>query len=422
MLKKLQRLLQRFFRKSRTLNHQVLNAPSICVLILVDIFILVNVFFGLNDISSWHLSPGQAYPCYAEWRDYRANEKPGKDYEFIRSAMRDRAFRKPTLINQRANYQDSTKGHLGQVSTACLDYADLEDAVRTSENVKTIEAIDTKLDEIATIEANSRKIRKQYDSTLLEKAAGQSRQKSINQVGADAAKQKLAANTVSINRLKQEITGLKQQVLARPEVVQFLGQVQNQSAFATIEAGYQHARFWYPSIQLLLQALFLVPLIVISYGIHRFALRKNYGLVALLSWHLLIISLIPTFFKIFEFLQVGALFQWVFETISTLFGGLLFLVSYVQIGLIPLAGFLLIKLIQRVSKSGGNPRAQAANRIMQSRCLRCAKKVRPEDAHCSHCGYRQYDECPSCQAMTHRHMPHCTHCGAETQFNPKLEQ
>jgi hypothetical protein len=154
--------------------------------------------------------------------------------------------------------------------------------------------------------------------------------------------------------------------------------------------------------------------------VHRIALRKNYGLVALISWHLLIIATIPAFLKLFEFLQIGVLFQWIATTITRLLGGLLFLVSYIQILLIPLAGFTLIKLIQRLSKPTSNPQVQAANRILQSRCLRCAKKVLPQDAHCSHCGYQQYAECPSCHAMTHQHMPHCTHCGAETHFDPTV--
>ncbi|NJN48777.1 MAG: hypothetical protein HC805_01955 [Alkalinema sp. RL_2_19] len=292
--------------------------------------------------------------------------------------------------------------------------------MRTPQNLDTVKQIDSNLNQVADLENSNRNIRQQYDSTLLEQVAGQSRAKSINPVGAAAAKQKLDDNTTKISQLKQAVTGLKQKLLAQPEVQQFLAQLQNQAAFDPIAASYNHAKFWYPSIQLFFQALFLVPLVLLSYGIHRFSLRKNYGLVALLSWHLFIISLIPTFLKLFEFLQVGAFIQWLFETVYQLFGGLLFLVAYIQIALIPLAGFLLIKLIQRISKSGGNPLVQATNRIAQSRCLRCAKKIRVEHAHCPHCGYHQYDECPSCHAVTTGILPHCTHCGAATEFEPKL--
>lgn len=415
------RLLQRFFRKSSTFNRQPLSGGSLVVIILIDIFILVNVFIGLHEISSWHLSPDGIYPCYSQWSNYRNSKEAGKDYDILQQSMgfsfvepdRDR----PSLSN---DYKQAEIGHLGKVNAACLDFADLQDALRTPENRKTIVSIDTKLTKITQLEESNRSIRQQYDSTLLEKAVGQAPSQSINNVSAEKARQTLEANNASITQLKQEVSDLKKTLIAQPQAIAIFSRLQDGNAFGSIEKAYRHAAFWYPSIQLGFQALFLLPLIFFFSAVHRFAVRKNYGLVALISWHLLIISTIPAFLKLFEFLQVGALAQWLVTTIIKIFGGLLFLVSYVQILLIPLAGFALIKLIQRMSKSGGNPQLQAANRVSESRCLSCAKKILPEDAHCSHCGYQQYAECPSCHGMTHQHMPHCTHCGAETHFNPNL--
>jgi ABC-type multidrug transport system fused ATPase/permease subunit len=393
------------------------------VIVFVDIFILANVFFGLTDISNWPLSPNQAYPCYNEWQSYRESKEAGKDYEMLRRSITPEYQGRLAdgRFGFRESYQDQARDHLGQVSPQCLEYADAQEAVRrVPENQTTIKTIDAKLAKISKLEDSNRNIRSQYDSTLLEKVAGQPRNQSINNLSAEQAKQKVDANNAEISQLKQEITALKQTLFAQPTAQALLSQLQNPAAFDPIAQGYRHAAFWHPSIQLGFQALFLLPLIAIAYAIHRFALRKNYGLVALISWHLLIIATIPALLKVFEFLQVGVLFQWITTTIGRILGGLLFLVSYVQIALIPLVGFGLIKLIQRLSKASGNAQTQAANRIALSRCLRCAKKVRPEDAHCAHCGYQQYDDCPSCHAMTHRLMPHCTHCGAATGFDANL--
>jgi hypothetical protein len=428
MFTKLRRLIQRFFRKSSTLNRQSLNVPSLIVIVLVDIFILANVFFGLNDISNWHLAPGQAYPCYNEWQSYRESKAGGKDYEMLRGLMTSQPVlnsAEPTFVpnfqpNFRTAYQRQQVGHLGQVAPQCLDYAGLKDAVRSPENLSTTIQIDNRLTAIGQLESKNQTIRSQYDSTLLEKVAGQPRSQSINNLSAEQAKQKIDANTAEINKLKQEVANLKQTLLAQPPAQALLAQLQNPEAFGTIEKGYANAAFWYPTIQMGFQALFLLPLMAIAYAMHRFAVRKNYGLVALISWHLLIIATIPALHKLFELLQVGALFQWIVTIIGRTFGGLLFLVSYIQIALIPLVGFGLIKVIQRLSKSSGNAQTQAANRIAQSRCLRCAKKVREGDAHCAHCGYQQYADCPSCHAMTHRQMPHCTHCGVATGFDVNL--
>jgi hypothetical protein len=423
MFNKLRRLIQRCFRKSSTLNRQSLNLPSLIVVVLVDIFILANVFFGLNDISNWPLSPNQAYPCYSEWQNYRESQDAGKDYEMLRRSIvpEYQGRLADGRFGFRESYQDQAIGHLGQISPQCLASADAQEALRRlPESRRTIDTIDTKLAKITKLEDGNRTIRSQYDSTLLEKVAGQPRSQSINNLSAEQAKQKNEANTAEINKLKQEVTNLKQTLFAQPPAQALLTQLQNPEAFSPIEKGYRHAAFWHPSIQLGFQALFLLPLIAIAYAVHRFALRKNYGLVALISWHLLIIATIPALLKVFEFLQVGVLFQWIATTITRILGGLLFLVSYLQIALIPLVGFGLIKLIQRLSKSSGNAQTQAANRIAQSRCLRCVKKVRDGDAHCAHCGYQQYADCPNCHAMTHRQMPHCTHCGSATGFDMNL--
>jgi predicted RNA-binding Zn-ribbon protein involved in translation (DUF1610 family) len=403
MLTKLRRLFQRFFRKSSTLNRQPLNAASLIVIVLVDIFILVNVFIGLNDVSSWPLSPTGTYPCYGEWRTYRESKVAGKDYEIVRQS-----------IGSQPDTNSTERGHLGKVNTACLSYGSLKDALRTPEYEKAVASIDANLVKIGNLENSTTKIRSQYDSTLLEKGVGQARSRSLNGVSAEEAREKIDSNAAAIAVFKQETSDLKKTLLAQPAVLAFLSRLQDSSAWETIAAGQRHAAFWYPSIQLGFQALFLLPLILVSLAIHRFALRKNYGLVALITWHLLIIALVPALFKLFEFLQVGVFFQWIATTIIGIFGGLLFLASYVQILLIPLAGFALIKFIQRLGKSSGKPQVKAAMRIALSQCLSCGKKVRSGDIHCAHCGYQQLAPCPTCDTLTHRHMPHCTHCGAET--------
>ncbi|MHC5728420.1 MAG: hypothetical protein ACYTXY_30770, partial [Nostoc sp.] len=62
MFARIRRLLSQFFSKSRTINNEPLNKVSLIVIILIDIFILINVFTGLDDISRWYISPTEAYP------------------------------------------------------------------------------------------------------------------------------------------------------------------------------------------------------------------------------------------------------------------------------------------------------------------------------------------------------------------------
>lgn len=405
MLARIRRVLSQFFSRSRTINNEPLNKVSLIVLILIDIFILINVFAGLDDISRWHISPSEAYPCYSEWQNYRTTTNKGKDLEIIKQALPYNVSVEPSL----KQYQQGASGHLGEISNICLDYAKVKDKVKNPENIQTIKTIDQKQAKISTQEQANRQIRQQYDSTLLEKIAGQTRQSSINTVGAEKAKQQLEQNNRQIATLKQEISSLKKELLSKPESRSFLTFLDNNGQFNEVKQNYEQASLWYPSIQLAFQSLFLLPLIITALFIHNFAQRRRYGLIALISWHLLVIFFIPLIIKVFEFLQVGAVFKFVFEIIKTLFGGLLFLASYLYILLIPLIGFGIIKFFQKIVF---NPKIQTANRVQKSSCIKCAKKIRPQDSYCPHCGYYQYVECQNCNQLTYKHLPYCKQCGA----------
>ena len=407
MLNQLRRLLVRLFRKTRTINNEPLNKASLIVIIAIDIFILVNVFTGLDDISRWHISPYQAYPCHSEWKNYRSQTQLDKDYRIIAKFLNTN-LRRTNQPSFRQQYQKNETEHLGTVSQICLNYADYKDKVRNPANIQIEKNIDSQQKQISQLEKLNRDIRTQYDSTLLEKIAGQPKDQSINLVEAAKAKQELAQNNQKISTLKEQIANLKQQLITKEESVNFIAFLNNQEQFNKIDRQYDQASFWYPSIQLGFQALFLLPLITIGLALHKFAQQKGYGLIALISWHLLVIFCIPLIIKIFEFLQIGIIFKFISDIITTLLGQLLFLVSYVYILLIPLVGFGIIKIFQKIVF---NTKIQAANRVQKSQCLRCAKKIRPSDDYCPHCGYYQYIECQNCHQLAYKHLPYCNQCG-----------
>ncbi|MBW4615147.1 MAG: hypothetical protein KME21_18120 [Desmonostoc vinosum HA7617-LM4] len=405
MIRRIRRFLNQLFNKSRKINDEPLNKVSLIVLILVDIFILINVFTGLDDISRWHISPEQAYPCYSEWRNYKTQTTPNKDYEILSFGLLDNLSNQSSL---QQIYQQAQVGHLGKVSEICLNYAKYKDQTKNSQNQQIVKNIAQKETKISTLEQANRNIRNQYDSTLLEKVAGQAPDKSINQVSAEKAKQELEQNNRQVTTLKQEISNLKTELVAKKESTSFIAFIKDGNQFSNLETKYKQASFWYPSIQLGLQSIFLIPLIIIALAVHSFTQRRGYGLISLISWHLLVIFLIPLLLKIFEFLQIGAIFKFIFDIINTLFGSLLFLISYIYILLIPLVGFGIIKFFQKIVF---NTKIQAANRVQNSRCISCAKKIQPHDPHCPHCGYYQYIECQNCHNLTYKHLPYCKHCG-----------
>lgn len=409
-LRNIRRRFNDFFNRSSTLNNEPLNKVSLTIIIIIDIFILANVFIGLNNIATWHLSPPQQYPCYAQWHDYQTDKKTEiteKNYRLIKNVLQEGEIENFSFTK---SYQELEADHLGKVASICLNYGKLQDEINNPKNKKLIQEILAKEERIFTLKRANNKIRQEYDSTLLEKIANQPENLSINQTPAAQAKAQLEKNKQEIAQLEQEIAKLKQSLLKQPEIIKLIQLVQNEAEYQQLVKGYQKAQFWYPSIQLILQAIFLLPLIYLTWIINKLADRRGYGLVYLITWHLLIIFFIPLIIKIFEFLQIGVLFELISQLIARLFRGLVFLVSYIYILLLPLIGFAIIKFCQKVIF---NPQLQAANRVQKSKCIKCAKKIKAQDSYCPHCGYYQYQECHNCHNLTYKHLPFCKVCGAE---------
>ena len=137
MFARISRIFSRFFSRSRTINNEPLNKVSLIVLIVIDIFILVNVFAGLDDISRWQLSPDKAYPCYAEWQNYRTTTKKDKDFTIIKQALLYSASPETNF----KQYQQNASGHLGEISSICLNYAKAKDQVKNPVNIQTVQNI-----------------------------------------------------------------------------------------------------------------------------------------------------------------------------------------------------------------------------------------------------------------------------------------
>jgi predicted RNA-binding Zn-ribbon protein involved in translation (DUF1610 family) len=408
MLKGIRRLLRNFFTRTSTLRNEPLNRVSLIVLIIVDLFILVNVFTGLGEISNWHLSPTQAYPCHSEWQNYRnaiSQKLKHQDTEILRRTITTTRENKISFRQQNLDVGQ----RLGSVAELCLEYSDRQDKANNPLNQKAVAEIERFETKVNQLTATNQEIRSKYDSTLLEKIAKQNREQSINPVSAERALEEITKNDQSIANFNRQIASAKLILKANSESINFLQLLQDGKKFQAVDRGFLSASFWYPSIQIGLQALFLLPLIAIALFIYNLAQRKKYALVSLLSWHLLVILFIPLVIKIFEFLQFGAIAKFIFNLVSQIFGGLLFLISYVYIFLIPIVGFGLIKFSQR--KVALNSKLQSSVRVQNSQCIQCARKIQANVNYCPHCGFNQNVECSNCHELTYKYLGYCKHCG-----------
>jgi predicted RNA-binding Zn-ribbon protein involved in translation (DUF1610 family) len=403
MLARLRRMGSRLIRKSTHLDHEPINKVSIGVLILIDLFVLVNVFGGLGSIAQWPLSPYEEFPCYSAYENYQTADK--KDvFTLNAQTIENIVNENPPLLN---SFPEQSR-RLGRPSNLCDRLTQLERAVDTKANIQIKKQIQQSRTEISGLERENRTLQSQYDSTLLEKIAGQDPSKSINKVSADRIKSEIETNKNKIKVQQAQVKQRQTQLVQDPNAAAYLQLLNDNSAYSKVKEGFKSAEFWYPNKQLLLQTLFLLPLIEIAYIWHSTATRRNRGLQALLSWHLLLIFCIPLLIKIFEFVQFGNLVNILISGIVAILGGLVFIASYALILIIPLLGFGIIKFLQRFVF---NAKVQAKNRIQKVRCLQCNSKLRLTDEFCPHCGFEQFMDCSNCHQPTYKFTNFCSTCG-----------
>ncbi len=410
------RLFRQLIRKSTHVQHESINKSSIVILILVDIFVLFNVFSGLDNIAQLPLSPQEEFPCFSAYERYQIAKQKGT-FDFNTATIEsiiDVDYQSPSLLTNKE------RSRLGKVSGLCENVSRLSKQINTAENIKLKASINQDRILISRLNQETETLRRQYDSTLLEKIAGQSSQKSINQASADQVKPKIDANNAKIAVQKKLILEKQTKLVQQPSSKEYLKRLNDASGYQEIQKAYRSAQFWYPNKQLLLQTAFLLPLIALAYFVNTAATKKNKGVIALISWHLLVIFCIPLLIKFFEFVQFGNLLGVVVEGLTTLLGGLLFITSYLLILIIPLAGFGLIKFLQRFVF---NPKVQARNRIQNVRCINCNFKLGAGDEFCPSCGFSQFVDCSNCHQKTYKFTSFCKHCGhdlAQTNLNSPL--
>lgn len=400
------RITRRFVRKSTRISQTSLNRVSLIILIVVDIFVLFNVFGGLASVGSFPLSPSETYPCYWTYQSYHS---PSDRSRFDRQVetIRNLLYQSPASETQ---LTPDPERRLGQVSSLCLDHKALALSVDNPQNQALHDRILELDNKITLKEQDIRRLREEYDSTLLEQIAGQSPEASINASTAEGTKIRIEQAQAEIERWNSEITALQTEIIATPASQAYLDHLDRPDRYETLQQDYERAEFWYPNLQFLLQLVFLTPLILVTYRWHGLSVQADRGLQSLLSWHLLLIFCVPLVVRLFEFLQFSNLVQAVVTAIVALVGGLYFIASYLFILVVPLVGFGLIKFLQHFIF---NPRVQAKKRIQSHRCIQCNAQLHSDDPHCPHCGFNQFQECPHCHNATYQYSPFCRVCGTD---------
>ncbi|MBP7586288.1 MAG: zinc ribbon domain-containing protein, partial [Spirochaetes bacterium] len=244
---------------------------------------------------------------------------------------------------------------------------------------------------------------------LIQKIAGQSALKD-RQV-ADI-RQSLNEKTARLNSVVARMASLEKEIHGNSAVMAFWLEIDSptNNYREKLRTDLRHLNFWYPLKKLLMQMLFLVPLLLVFYLWNSRSIKKSRGIQTLISSHILVVLLIPVLLKIFEMIYdiiPHRLFKKVWDLLVSL--NLIALWHYLLILLIVFAALALIYFIQK--KLFSRERS-VERRIAQGACQECGKKLPVGASACPFCGFMQVKPCPSCGRPTHVHGKFCRECGA----------
>jgi len=393
ILNKVKGLLTNAYAKTVKISEtESLNKVSLGFIILIDIFIFINIFSGLQFAANIIPANYEIYPCKS---DFYISNTTNIYKDNIYKANRNTLDFKPRTSNNLPY----------KIAPICLEYQDKFNNLR-NQLAPSYQKINQLGNDINIKNSETNKLKQQYDSALLEKIADQKKENSINDKSADEIKTRIDQLDKDNQDINSEITKAQNSIADNQLFRDFINFVRDKQF--EVNKDFNDIYFWYEVQVLVAQIIFLLPIILVTLLLHRFSIKKEWNLLGLIFWHIFLITLIPVIYQIFNFIQFGLIFGLIFGAISQIFSGFLIFGTYGLIIIIPLVGFGLIKITQ---KFVFNEKIQAQNRIQKMKCIHCSRKLRIGDNFCPFCGTDQFQNCTNCNKQTYKYQKHCKHCG-----------
>ncbi len=360
-------LRDRMFRLS---EDELLSPLSIVVLVLLDIFLLSVLFQGLDAQSRILTAPDEYIPYLCQdiiidrnWTEYNRLDKLSDivvDYH-------------------RSTYHQEAKPK--KMDPLCKEVMNAINRVKTD---KVIMRLFEDRDRLVTLQ-------KEIKSDLKD-------------VGSLA---EVRTNPEYI-AVSNEILAINQKINSDPKVIALWSIIDGSSAKQEVVIKtLRNYRFIFPIYEVLIQFLFLLPLLVVFYIWYKKSVKNRFQ--SLISTHLLIVVSIPIFLKIIQFVlniipkQIIRKFIDLLDSLK-----LIAIWYYIVIGISIGSSILLIYFLQ---KHLFNREKIIEKRVRNRNCVGCGKKLPTGDKHCFTCGTDQYEVCPECNQLTYVDSKYCRECG-----------
>ena len=397
-------ILSRFkaIRQNLTrLDYYPIGSATLTIVALLDIFILFSIFDGLEDHTAQLTSPYEYIPQHC--RDIVLDEEWHVTDRLVRIAGIVSAYRD-------SYYRHGDRPDKEIMHPQCADLAHLIDAVTDDDELSA--SLTRYLQvrrESTSAKSELDRIRGAYDTTLLESIAGNNRQsQQTQQLGKSVSE---ATKRISVLETEQESIELV--VVKNEHLSALFGAIDatTRDDRDALRKALRTSNFWYPVKRLVMEMLFLLPLLLGFYFWNARSIARARPFQSLVSSHLLVVTFIPVLIKVLELIYdiiPKKILKKVIDLLESL--QLVALWHYLLMGLAILAALVLIYLLQK--KLFSRERL-LERRIAKGQCQECGVHLQGDSAACPFCGFGQYRECSHCNRPTWVHGKYCRECGHE---------
>ena len=381
------------------LNNYPIGKAALTVVLMLDVFILMSIFRGLDDHSDQLASPYDVIPAHCRAivvdRTWSPNNALDKIAQAIPYYKNDPDYRNPLR-------------QLNDVHAACRPLLRRLEGIANDRLLAASLGKQLRLGtQIGQVNSKLEKIRGAYDTSLLETIA---QQNSANNEVAEL-KARVGELTAKLNQLSKEQRNVAQRIVQAPAIAQLLNLIGEPlaDAAADLKAELIMLRYWQPVKRLGMELLFLLPLICAFYFWNSRSLRANRPYQTLVSAHLLTVACIPVVFAVFELLHdiiPYRLFTELFDLLRELNAVAIW--HYLMMAVVIAVAMALTYLLQM--KVFSHQRL-IKKRIAKSLCQNVGVGIGPQDNACALCGFKQFKSCDNCAQSTYVFAPFCRECG-----------
>ncbi len=398
------RLKERIFRfKDRMVGgREPMSRLSLIVVLILDCFVLVMVFQGLEDHTRQLTSPDEFVPfecrdAFLE-RNWTRDNYLGKLQVLVLSDHNKMSYRGQNLLDRR-NTQ--------AVHRSCKEFYSLIKGIAKAKELESLfiqrQAL---IREKNRLTAKLEKSKSAYDTALLEDMArkkdGAAALPALGTVIATLTQEIEAASGKRIE-IDNQITGS-----SRVSRLKEMLEPDNQSR-RRLKEDFKDFQFIYPLKELGWQMIFMLPLFLVFYAWSNRSLKKDHRIQTLISSHLMVVAAIPIILKAAE-LVIDLIPRHFFKDLFNLLKSMHIIAiwHYIVICILVGAGLLVVYVIQ---KKLSDPKRIGLKRLAKGACFACGKSLPQGAGNCPFCGMAQFMSCKACGHKTHACGRYCINCG-----------